>query len=278
MGELDLKYHWVESSWMKIIICLILFWASRVCRFAPTYLESKIWHVLGLWILFFGMSIRVYIEIPFYKMQEKIFYLTIALYAPIAMGFYYTMQMIRLSKYHGMHAQLLIDYENESFIRSIAHDTSKSLGFLQEVFVPAMLAFTIFYFIFLVYKRLDKRYADTPSDKNIVAVYKYPTDFVGFVLAFALFPKSSVSVYADGYRYHFNREKGELCKTGTTLAELKSDRYFTRNTGIHPHSKIKELDALVGTKWTLRTNCLNIFKPILGKRVDKFFKVVKWKQ
>lgn len=125
-----------------------------------------------------------------------------------------------------------------------------------QLFAGIGLAF--FYFL-----RSYDQPSDTIDDAHLFCLRSKPESLQDFLIAMlgVYGPSGGYSLYANGTIYRYRR--GEL--TAKTCAGIPPLRYnVTRGSPI-TSAMIRELQFLVGSKWSLRNNCLTVLGPIWRK-------------
>jgi hypothetical protein len=103
-----------------------------------------------------------------------------------------------------------------------------------------------------------------PSDElacgYLYCVRHIPTSAQDFLISMSgcFGPDGGYSLCANGYLYKFS--SGRLVRR--KVSSLPSISYHVQRGGKASQELIEGLDALIGTKWTWRNNCLTILAPI----------------
>lgn len=102
--------------------------------------------------------------------------------------------------------------------------------------------------------------SDSLSPGYIYCVRRIPSSPQDFAISLlcAYGPDGGYSLYADGYLYKYS--SGRLVRR--KVSSLSSISYHVQRGGRATQDLIGSLDALIGSPWTWRDNCLTILAPI----------------
>lgn len=243
---------------MKFIFFILAFVCGRIYLFADTYTGAKTLHGLGLHILLFSVLCYMVWVIPYKQLERKLFWLGFTIYEFTGMLTYAIVQFKVLHNY----SQEFLIYSWGTINKSGAGKLSLGFKELQDFAIPIFI-FVICYILYHKLKRLDHKLSDKINNDNVFILFQYPKNIIGLVLSiFWKYPVSTVSLYIDGYKYGFVRDTKKFQKVEFDNKKIK--HYFVKDTGIHKSQILHKVTKMIGTRWSLKTNCLNFYKSLLG--------------
>lgn len=100
------------------------------------------------------------------------------------------------------------------------------------------------------------------NNKDIFAVRTVPDDFQGLVLSLINpYPLAGYGLMYKNNFYHFHH--GKMVKSDVRLLKAKKDKFIILKSREYDPKIIKEIDNLVGSKWSLTNNCWTRIRPLL---------------
>jgi len=220
---------------------------------------AKVVHSLGLYIFIDAILICGFLIIPYEQISWKILALFLLCTALIATVLYIAVQTYLALTFTWEEMATQYRADSEIAIERMLPGAKAILDLWQP------LLFFLLAFVQQKFKRLDKSKSDLLNDKNIFIVFVYPKSIIGlFLVVFWRYPVSTIKLYHNGLIYGFNKEDGFLSRRMMNFTERNSGSYFFKNTKL-TQACYPDLYNLLNTNWTLRTNCLNVFEPVIGK-------------
>lgn len=219
---------------------------------ADTYIESKIYMCLGQSWDIICLSFYHLYRTSYDNIQEKIFWGYWLVYMVVSAIF---LSYIQLSADHiAKSTEWLMNKTSGS-----AH-INGFLSILEHVFVPFFVAY-IAYQIYCKLSFFDKKNSAKLNKRDIFIAFRYPHNYVGLFLAlFTPIKANTVCLYADGFFYKYDKRYGHI--RAILEDNIEKDKYFFVNTGIRKTDK--DLNKIVGDKWSIGNNCLTVFQTITG--------------
>lgn len=230
--------------------------AGRVYSAAPTYLETKIYHSIGLHFCIICLLGYIISLVPYQRLKLKVFWLYFLIYEMVGVAWF---SWVQLTEDH--------------MARAVAWGTGGSsgafsiswfAGVAESAFIPVFAAL-VAYQVYRVLARFDFSKSTELNEYDIFLVITYPKSFIGLLLCVCTLVKgNSLSLISGGFWYKFNKRFGVLMATKWDGQRTMSGRYFIINTGIKTCQKRKEIRGIVGTKWGIGRNCLTEYQKVIG--------------
>lgn len=241
----------------RVFIFYALFWiCGRLYFLAPTYLETKIIHGVGLHIIILSLIFYIASGVPYSDMKKKVFW-----------GYLFIYELLGFSTYCAV--QFNSDHELkgtawELAVRSGMGMSSVWLGWVENLFIPIFVVF-VGYQLYKVMGAFDHSKSVKINGRDIFLVFQYPKNFIGVLLCiFTPIKANTVALYAAGFIYRFSRPDGGIICEKIFPEDVQSKRYFLINTEMPVRPNLIKLKNLKGTPWTIKTNCLTEFQTVIG--------------
>lgn len=117
------------------------------------------------------------------------------------------------------------------------------------------------WFYYILYRKFSRPKIEL-NNKDIFAVRTVPDDFQGLVLSLINpYPLAGYGLMYKNNFYHFHH--GKMVKSDVRLLKAKKDKFIILKSREYDPKIIKEIDNLVGSKWSLTNNCWTRIRPLL---------------
>ena len=236
---------------------LYAFLYERIYLISDNYFINKILTTSCLYIFFLCVLFYFFTQLSYKKIEEKFFWLFFIIYLFGSFCFYLYCQFKLLLKY---------DYNTLSFstykIKSAFYLLFPKYSFIQNLLIP-FLFFILFYIIYIKIQKLNICKTDKIEKDNVYLVFRYPNNLLGLIISiFWKYPVSTIFFYHNNIKYGFNRRDKKFIKETYKIKNISN--YFFKKCNNKDKDKIlKNLNSFLGTKWSIRKNCLTFYKHIL---------------
>lgn len=154
---------------------------------------------------------------------------------------------------------LLVAYGACETVEMLSNVAWYGFDLYNPILDEARVAVAVSVLLYYRYRRYDYVAVSTPSDDYIYAVHHKPRNRQDRILAMFGKPYGGVGVYCRGEWYHFS--KGQLV---VSYMQPTDSHVMLRAQRYNPNV-IKRLKELVGTRWTLRKNCITMITPLIRR-------------
>ena len=233
---------------------LIFFMCDRMYFLGDTYHDAMVIHTTGQHIKILFLVAYIIHLIPYKDIKNKICMTYLFILSAAGSVFYTYVQSD--ANFEEKAANWLIHKAPGSY------SVGKIVFLFESVFIPLL----IIILVWQIYKKISKFDPDKSAELNnydIFLLKRYPKNILGlFLCVFTPIKGNSLSLYADGYVYQYNKTFGRIHKIKRSPEYLEN--YFAINTNTKVCQKRLALKKLKDNHWSPRRNCLTEFQSVIG--------------
>lgn len=117
------------------------------------------------------------------------------------------------------------------------------------------------WFYYILYRNFSRPKIEL-NNKDIFAVRAVPDDFQGLLLSIINpYPLAGYGLLYKNSFYHFHH--GEMVKSDIRVLKAKKDKFIILKSKEYDPEIIKNVNNLVGSKWSIKNNCWTKIRPLL---------------
>lgn len=245
----------------RFIFYLVTFICYRLYYVADSYIENQILYSSGLHLIILYLIFSIIISTPYKELEKKVFWVYAFIVQTISLSFFASVQYSIINK---VSHHKLIDSWESMISHSSAYEINPFLFYTETAFTPIIIVL-IGYLITRLSSKFDIKKSDSiEGSDDIYLIAVYPKNIIGLFMSVVLGRgMSTCYLHADGHSYKFNKKFGKVIKVYDP--NIDTSNCLVKNTKIKVNTRRAQLNSLVGKRWTIKENCFNIYKPIIGR-------------